>query len=75
MTWRDFSIYTIAWQRNQILEWERTRKVAHVVYSTVVEKNKWKSETIWMPLPTDYKPPTGKPLSPAEIKKALARYN
>ena len=53
MTWRDFSIYTTAWERNELNEWLRTRKLAHMIFSTVATREKWVAETKWWPLPTD----------------------
>ena len=73
MTWREFSIYTTAWERNELNEWLRTRKLAHMIFSTVATKEKWVKETDWWPLPIDEKPEEAKPLTQDEIQAMINR--
>ena len=68
MTWRDFSIYVTAWERNEISDWARTRKIAHMIYSTVAEKG-WKPENVWWPLPIDEKPEPPRLMTQEEIER------
>lgn len=70
MTWREFSIYTIAWERNELNEWLRTRKLAHMIFSTVATKEKWQAENIWWPMPTDEKEDVTPP-SQDEIQRMI----
>ena len=72
MTWRDFSIYTIAWERNELNEWLRTRKLAHMIFSTVATKEKWQDERTWWPMPTDEKEEV-KPPTQEEIQRMINR--
>ena len=73
MTWRDFSIYTTAWERNELNEWARTRKLAHMMFSTVATKEKWVPENVWWPLPTDEKPEEVRPPTQEEIQQMINR--
>ena len=72
MTWREFSIYTTAWERNELNKWARTRKLAHMMFSTVATKEKWVSEVQWWPLPIDEKAEEKKPLTPEEIQAMIS---
>ena len=70
MTWRDFSIYTIAWERNELNEWLRTRKLAHMIYSTVATREKWQPENVWWKMLTDEVEETAPP-SQDEIQRMI----
>ena len=58
MSWRDFSIYRTAYDRQELNEFMRTREIVYAVICTIeMEKGKTRptKEQIW-PLPTDQKP-------------------
>jgi hypothetical protein len=71
MTWRDFSIYVTANERNELNEWNRTRKLAHTIYSSVVEPKEFKDMVTWWPLPTDEKKEPARPLTQTEIERLV----
>jgi pantothenate kinase len=71
MTWRDFSIYVTANERNELREWHRVRKLAHTMYSTVVEQKKWKNEQDWWRLPDEEQPVKARPLEQHEIERLV----
>jgi len=71
MTWRDFSIYVLAHQRNELNEWARTRKLAHTIYSTVVESKNWKDEKTWWSLPQDERPEPLRPPTDEEVQRMI----
>jgi len=73
MTWRDFSIYTIAFERNELNEWLRTRKLSHMIFSTVATKEKWVNEAQWWPMPTDEREEEVKPPTQEEIQIMINR--
>ena len=48
MTWRDWSIYSIAHQRQELNEWARTRNLAYIVYlSSTSEKTPKSLKSFW----------------------------
>lgn len=53
MTWRDFSIYAIAKERNDLLQAAMTREIVFSIYESAGKVFKEpKKEKLW-PLPTD----------------------
>lgn len=69
MSWRDFTIYASAHERNELNEWERVRKIVYAVYCSIPTDSKTKlTESQLFPLPTDEKPV---PVAKEEIEKTI----
>lgn len=74
MTWRDFSIYTTAYDINQCREWEKYRLVAHTIYLMNTGDKKKVPIDKFYPLPTDVKK-VEKALSKEELEKLKQRFS
>jgi hypothetical protein len=72
MTWRDFSIYVIAWERNNLLNVSMTREIVYSVYNSQPRDKGSKmpaKENLW-PLPIDEKVEV-RPPTQAEIERMM----
>lgn len=71
MTWKDFQICLIAFERNQLEEWRRVRALAHIMYtSNGGEKN---INQFW-PLPGDPQAEKRIPLTPEQMANVFSIY-
>jgi len=75
MTWREWSIYSIAHQRTETNEWARTRRVAYMVYLMGSGEKTKMNENRFHPLPIDEPEYKGEPLTPEEIKRSINLYS
>ena len=72
MTWRDFSIYVIAWERNNLLNVSMTREIVYSVYNAQPRDKGSKmpaKDKMW-PLPIDEKIEI-KPPSQEDIERMM----
>ena len=74
MTWRDWSIYSIAHQRQELNEWARTRRLAYMVYVMGSSEKIKMKEDRFHPLPIDEPEYRGEPISMDQFKKTVALY-
>lgn len=73
MTWREFSIYVIAWERNGIIRLVETREIVYSIYNSQPKDHSFRmpsKEKLW-PLPFDEKQPEVKPPTKEEIERMM----
>ena len=73
MTWREFSLYVIANERNELNEWARTRRLAYMIYCSVPSDKSKSSEQVFWPLPID-EVEKSEPLSDEQVAKIIKFY-
>ena len=74
MTWREFSLYVLAHDRNQLEEWARTRRLAYMIYCSIPSGGTKASEQNFWRLPTDEVEQT-EPLSDEQVAKIIKFYS
>ena len=74
MTWRDFSIYVIANDRNELQEWAKVRRLSYMIYCSIPTDKTKKSEQSFWSLPID-ETEEKKPLSKDQVKNILDFYS
>lgn len=73
MTWRDFSIYVMAWERNSILRLVETREIVYSIYNAQPKDKNFRmpaKEKLW-PLPIDERPEPLRPPTQEEIERMM----
>ncbi len=75
ITWRDFSIYRIAHERNQLITLVTTRELIYAQFQTAGKsfESLPSKENFW-PLPVDRAKEQAKPLTKEEIAIVMERY-
>jgi len=71
MTWKDFQICLIAYEKSELEQWRRIRALAHMMYAT---NGGDKSMYQFWPLPGDPKDEQRIPLSDEELSKVFSIY-
>ena len=73
LTWKEWTIYQAAFVRKELNEWQRTRRVAYMVYLMGSGEKTKKEEHVFHPLASD-EIDRGKPMSNEDVKRALQLY-
>ena len=71
MTWRDFTIHVMAWERNEAVEWHRTRAIVYMVYRMNTGDKAIKKPEQIMPLPDDKQQDRGEPMHTEDVLRTI----
>ena len=71
--WREFHIRSLAAERRELNEWQRTRALAYMIYCANSAEKPKSIDDFWH-LPGDPVPDKGRPLTDDEIQRTLELY-